>query len=154
MDKDRINHLIDSTTPEKLDKAINAIAGMSEEDFERAQLLHSRKMAKVRDKEALDSEMGIERITVFLRQGGSILLIKPNKWTDPNVWTFNLFEAGALVIRDEQKPEFKIEAIPVGGLYRFHVRWEESTYWVDLIDEQQAKDLADFLSVSVLPLGK
>lgn len=79
-----INHLIDSTTPEKLDKAINAIAGMSEDDFERAQLLHSRKMAKVRDKEAFDSEMGIERITVFLKHGSSIPLIKPRTLTFVN----------------------------------------------------------------------
>ncbi|MDC5753567.1 hypothetical protein [Vibrio europaeus] len=154
MDKDRINHLIDNTTPEMLDRAIKAIAEMPESEFERIQVLHERKMAKKRDKEALESEMGIERITVFLRQGGSILLIKPNKWTDPNVWTFNLYEAGTICIRTDQEPEFKVGAMPMDGLYRLHVGWGESVYWVDLIDEQQAKDLAEFLGVEITPFDK
>ncbi|WP_070964867.1 hypothetical protein [Vibrio sonorensis] len=153
MDKDKASKLIDSVSPEKIDKALKAISGMSEEEFEIAQAKVWRETDKKRDQEALESDMQIERITIYLKGDNKALLVKPNKWLDPETWSFNCFESGAISFSSKHNPKFSIDSIPAatpeGDLYRLRILWEGFSYWVDLIDEEQAKDLSKFLDIPI-----
>ena len=111
MNEDKINHLIDTANPSKLDDLIKKISAMSEEEYAELDFSVQRKLARERDKEALASDMQIERLTLFLKAGGSILLVKPNKWTDPNSWTMNLYGAGHINIDDTTPPVLKLSLL-------------------------------------------
>ena len=134
----------------RLDEVITKIANMDSEQFEELsegmQLIMERGLAKEEDDRAF-VDIGLERITIFLAGGHRALLVKPNKAIG-EMWLLNIYGSGSINIKSTT-PEFKIMDIGAGSAMRFFVKAESMEYWVDLIDEQQAKDLAEFLSVGI-----
>lgn len=135
MNQDKANKLIDSVTPEMLDKAIEKLGGMSDLDFARVQ-------SKIDDKTALD-EAGVERITIYTKNE-PILLVRPIKGMFTG-WQLNLFGAGCITV---EKPNFVISDI-AGETFRLRIATADFSYWVDMVDEKQAQDVATFLKIGI-----
>ncbi|MGD8116882.1 hypothetical protein [Vibrio sp. TRT 29B02] len=140
MDDKKIDKLIDTFDPNRLDKTIKALGEMSDTEFARAS-------AKVQDKKAFD-DVGLERITLFLKGQDcqSILLIKPNAVMP--IWTLNLGQAGCISLEEDAEPTFTICDI-ASECYRLTMTYNGTNYWLDLIDEKQAQDLAGFLGIGI-----
>lgn len=138
MDKDRLNKLLDTVNPEQIKKTIDAISNMSDDEFARVQ-------AKVDDQKAYD-EVGLVRITLFLRGGKDVLLVQPSGAMP--MWMLNLRSFGSLNWEADAPPVFTITDI-AGEFFRFSAKGSGLSYWVDLIDEQQAQDLATFLGIGI-----
>lgn len=135
MDKNRINKI--------LDKAIN----LSSDSLKEYELHYERKLAKDEDENAF-IEAGIARLTLFCVGGGRGLLVKPNNLIPTH--SINLFSGGVLNIDPIDDDTFKVSSIS-GEVFRFHISGLGFSYWVDLIDEKQAQDLAKFLDITITP---
>lgn len=64
------------------------------------------------------------------------------------MWLLNMYGSGSINIKSTT-PEFSLVNIGLGSAYRFFVKAGEIEYWVDLVDEQQAMELAEFIGVAV-----
>ncbi|CAH6910552.1 conserved hypothetical protein [Vibrio chagasii] len=135
VDKDKMNKLIDGFDPKMIDKAINAIADMSDLEFARSQSKHDDKAAR---------EHGIERLTVFVKGEYSMLLIKPIKGMCEQ-WQLNLRNMGVITF---DNPKFDLQDV-AGEFFRFGITANGFRYWTDLIDEKQAQDVATFLEIGI-----
>ncbi|MDK9739337.1 hypothetical protein KI655_18745 [Vibrio sp. D404a] len=135
--KSVINEILDD--PKRLDKIIDKISNMDEDDFDRVQ-------AKIDDKNALE-ESNIHRITLFFKNDRTGLLVKPI----PGMmgWMLNLHEYGSLNFQPNSELKFEISDIASGEFFRFSIKSGGLNYWNDLVDEQQAQDLAKFLGIGI-----
>ena len=131
MNENKLNELIDSVTPEMIDKTVNALDKIIDIDY-------ARVAAKVDDQKAYD-EVGLLRITLFLKGGDDVLLVQPSG--SMPMWILNLRSCGSLNWEADDQPEFTITDI-AGECFRFSAKGSGLNYWVDLIDEQQAEDLS------------
>ncbi|WP_409933544.1 hypothetical protein [Vibrio jasicida] len=64
------------------------------------------------------------------------------------MWMLNLRSCGSLNWEADAPPEFTITNI-AGECFRFSAKGSGLNYWVDLIDQHQAEDLAVFLGVKI-----
>ncbi len=138
MDNDKLNKLLDTVTPDMIDKTIETLGKMSDIDY-------ARVAAKVDDQKAYD-EVGLVRITLFLKGGNDVLLVQPSG--SMPMWILNLRSCGSLNWEADDQPEFTITDI-AGECFRFSAKGSGLNYWVDLIDEQQAEDLSTFLGIKI-----
>ena len=119
MDNDRLNKLLDTVTPDMIDKTIEALGKMSDIEY-------ARVAAKVDDQKSYD-EVGLVRITVFLRGGKDVLLVQPS-YSMP-IWMLNLLSCGSLNWEADAPPEFTITSI-AGKCFRFSAKGSGLSYWV------------------------
>lgn len=79
--------------------------------------------------------------------GQTALLAKPNSMTQ--AWLFNLYGNGTITIPEEAMVNFEVRS-HFGELHRFSMKYNELTYWNDLIDSKMAQELAEFLELPMV----